>query len=82
MKQLCTVIQDTILYNIFVTNSDQLQFSDQLQLQCFRLEVMNQYNLHNHKFMTIFFLVAIEDKNFISAYHLVLQCTIAWYKEL
>ena len=47
IKQLCSVIEDTIFITLFVTDSD--------QLQCFRCEFMNNYKLGNHKCMTIFF---------------------------
>ena len=50
----CTV---QILYfkTFSVTISDQLQF--------FRHEFINHYKLHDHNFMAIFLLVAIDDKH-------------------
>ena len=56
IKQLCTLKQDILFLNIFVTNSDHLQL--------FRREFMNRYKVHDHKFMTtiFFLLVAIGNK--------------------
>ena len=67
-KYLCIVIQEIIYFNTFVTNSDQLKF--------FRRKFLFYYKLHNYKFMTIFFLVASNDKYYINMYYIVLHHTI------